>query len=76
MKSLALTAVNNNPSLAGGFASEKLFFGEHKRYAVYAVHTRFDAVSWFVADAETPDEFGLASLVRQEPSLELAVDGL
>lgn len=60
--------IRNDPSRAGQRASRRaLFFGPHKRFAVYAVHTRFEAVQWFVSDAETPDlETGLpASIVGQ-----------
>ena len=70
------TELNNNPNLAGCHASNAETFGEFGRYQVYAVHTRFDAVSWFVADAEITDALGYAEIIRQEPSYELAVAGL
>lgn len=68
----------NNPALAGQMASRRKFlFGYGSRYALYAVHTRFDAVQWFVADAEVPDELtGLPSIIRQEASPEEAMRGL
>jgi len=67
-------AQDNNPKQAGELASSKVTFG---RYAVYAVHTRFDNVSWFVADAESVDEVtGGSAIIRQESSFETAVAGL
>lgn len=69
--------MTNNPSLAGQQAAPKQFFGEFRRYAVYPVHTRFDAVSWFVADGEQLDEqTGLAAIIRQSETKEAAMDGL
>ena len=66
----------NDPRRPGQRASVSLTFGEFGRYMLYAVHTRFDAVSWFVQDAETPDAEGYATVIRQEPTPELAVAGL
>lgn len=67
----------NNPSAAGNLASEKVRFGEFGRFAVFAVHTRFDAVQWLVADAEVTDETtGFAAVVRQCETFEEAVRGL
>lgn len=57
--------VLNNPSKAGKRAGRAKFYGDNSRFAVYPVHTRFDAVAWFVADAENLDEFGLPSVVAQ-----------
>jgi hypothetical protein len=72
-----MTITTNNPKLAGQQAGPKAYFGEHRRFAVYPVHTRFDAVSWFVADAELIDEAtGFASIIRQEATKEAAMDGL
>lgn len=59
----------NNPQRAGARASVIQQFGENNRYAVWAVHTRFNAVEWFVADIDH-------SIIRQEPTYEQAVDGL
>lgn len=67
----------NNPSKAGQLATEKEFFGDYKRFAVAAVHTRFTNVSWFVWDAEQIDEVtGFALVVRQEESKDSAISGL
>ena len=71
------TAPVNNPKLAGQVAGNRELFGECSRYAVYPVHTRFDAVQWFVADAEVIDQkTGLPSIIRQAESRESAVEGL
>jgi hypothetical protein len=67
----------NNPRFAGRQASSKTLFGPCSRYALYAVHTRGDAVQWFVADAESVDaETGLPSIIRQAATAEQAVAGL
>lgn len=68
--------VANNPNVAGSLATPKELFGECGRFAVAAVHTRFDAVEWFVWDAETVDDLGLATVIRQEATREAAVAGL
>lgn len=71
------TANLNDPRRAGADASDSVRFGDCGRYAAYAVHTRGDAVSWFVADAETPDPLTeLASVIRQEDTYAAAVAGL
>lgn len=71
------TAQPNNPALAGRDASAPMLLGPHNRFCLYAVHTRFDAVQWFVADAETLDPVTKApAIVRQEDSPELAVSTL
>jgi hypothetical protein len=63
------TVAANNPRLAGSLASSKRLFGPWHRYAVYAVHTRFDAVEWFVADAEQTDAVtGQPAVIRQAPT--------
>ena len=68
---------SNRPEHAGRQASDKVLFGEHSRYAVYAVHTRFDAVSWFVADAwQSDDETGMPGIIRQESSFQAAIKDL
>lgn len=66
----------NDPKQAGTRAAEKEYFGVFRRFAVYPVHTRFDDVKWFVADSETPDELGHASIIRQEDSRAAAIQGL
>ena len=47
--------IKNKPELAGTIASKKTLHAPRSRFATYAVHARFDAVEWLVADAETKD---------------------
>jgi len=54
MAFLSFPSISNDVSLAGSLAAPKQFFGEFRRYAVAPVHTRFDAVEWFVWDADVP----------------------
>ena len=69
--------MQNIKQLAGRLATCKLLFGPHSRYAVAAVHTRFDAVEWFVWDAETIDyQSRSPGVIRQEPTLHKAIAGL
>ena len=66
----------NNPNLKGSFAGPKVLFGDFSRYAVAPVHTRFDAVEWFVWDAHRLDDAGLPEVIRQAESFGDAVLGL
>ena len=66
----------NDPSLAGKLAAPKNLFGQHSRYAIAPVHTRFDAIEWFVWDAQKNDENGNPDVIRQKPTLEKALAGL
>ena len=66
----------NRPADAGKLAHHKLLFGEANRYAIAPVHTRFDAVQWFVWDAETPDLDGNPTIIRQNNKFEDAIAGL
>ena len=67
----------NYTHLAGKPAIEKELFGDRCRYAVYAIHTRSDAVEWIVLDAETLDEkTGRPSEIRQASSRSSAMEGL
>lgn len=64
----------NNPKTKGALAGKRLFFGSFDRYAVAPVHTRFDAVTWFVWDAEVIDEVTEnPAVIRQEDSFEAAI---
>jgi len=49
----------NTPALKGKRAGKTRFYGPHSRFALYPIHTRFERVAWVVADAETPDHYGL-----------------
>lgn len=68
----------NNPHKSGQRASEKVIFGDYSRYALYAIHTRFDCVWWIVQDTETLDPIvmDMPAIIRQEVKLEDAIDGL
>ena len=67
----------NTPNLAGQYASKQILFGESSRYAVYAVHTRFESVCWVVVDAESSDSKNfLPEIIRQESSFDKAIEGL
>lgn len=43
------------------------------RFSVFAVHTRFDAVQWFVEDVENVDHLGLSIVVGQHETREAAI---
>ena len=67
----------NNPSLRGQPAARKQFFGPRGRYAVAPIHTRFDALEWFVWDAEhSLSTMSRTEVIRQAASLEEALLGL
>ena len=57
-------------------AARKQFFGQSSRFAVAPVHTRFDAVEWFVWDASLTMDNELTPVIRQASTLEKAVRGL
>ncbi len=53
------TTIANDPARKGELAADKKLFGPRNnpyRYAVAPVHSRFDSVSWFVWDAESPGD--------------------
>lgn len=68
----------NCPELRGGRACKPTSFGDFGRYAVFAIHTRGDAVEWFVEDAEQADpKFpSRPAIIRQAPTRDEAVSGL
>lgn len=69
--------IRNNPAMKGSLAARKQFFGEFGRYAVAPVHTRFDAVEWFVWDAHHPlSDLNHAEVIRQADTLDDAIKGL
>lgn len=71
------TTIRNNPALRGSLATKKQFFGTNSRYAVAPIHTRFDAVEWFVWDAEHPlSNMSRAEVIRQAATLDEAIRGL
>lgn len=69
-------SLTNNQSLRGKLAARKQLFGAYSQYAVAPVHTRFDAVEWFVWDADRLDKHGLPEVIRQAPTLDEAISGL
>lgn len=70
-------AIVNNPALHGQPAARKQLFGTNSRYAIAPVHTRFDAVEWFVWDAEHPlSTMDRAEVIRQAATLDEALAGL
>lgn len=73
-----LKTPKNNKALAGQRATDKVIFGPYSRYALYAVHSRFDDVVWFVDDMDQldcviPDK---PKVIRQEISWIDAINGL
>lgn len=72
----SIVQTTNRPQFAGYAASSFVLFGEYDRYKVQAFHTRFDAIEWHVTDAETLDDLGLPTIIRQAPTFEQAVAGL
>jgi hypothetical protein len=68
--------IPNNNDHAGRPASDKVTFGPWHRYCVYAIHTRFDNILWFVTDAEKIDALGYHDVIRQEDTFDAAIAGL
>lgn len=67
----------NNPAIKGQPATRKQFFGPRGRYAVAPIHTRFDALEWFVWDAEhSLSDISHAEVIREAATLEEAISGL
>ncbi len=77
MTALSFPAVQNNPALRGSLAARKQFFGDNRRFAIAPVHTRFEAVEWFVWDAEHAlSDMSHAEVIRQAATMEEALRGL
>ena len=68
-------AKQNDPAKAGQRASRPVCFGELSRYSVFAVHTRFDSVAWFVQDVQELDDAGLPLVMRICATFDDAVKG-
>lgn len=69
--------IKNRPQWAGYRATPKCIFGEANRYAVYAMHTTGDNVTWYVDDAEAiewPDTVPVR--IREAGTLEEALENL
>lgn len=73
---LRLTATANDPARRGQKASPVLSFGPRGRFSVYAIHTRFDDVQWFVTDSNLTYGDGRPFVIRQEPCFDSAIAGL
>jgi len=72
-----MTNPTNDPKKAGELAAPKQTFGFASRFAIAPVHTRFDAVSWFIFDADrTDDVTGAPLAIVQEDTEELALGRL
>jgi hypothetical protein len=70
-------ALLNDPTRKGQLAASKRLFGDYRRYAVAPIHTRFDALEWFVWDAMSWEPDGTnPAVIRQASSEEEAVEGL
>jgi hypothetical protein len=70
-------ALTNNHLLKGQLACKKELFGGFSRYAVYAVHTRFDRVEWQVADCDVIDPVtGGPGIIRQGDTKREVLEGL
>ena len=76
------STIINDPTRKGELAAGKQVFGPNNRYAVAPVHSRFDAVGWFVWDTETPGDnydpiMGFEpAIIRIVSSYEEAIAGL
>ena len=66
----------NDPRRAGELVARKKLFGDHSRYAIAPVHSRFHTICWFVWDAERLDETGRPEVIRQERTMLKALEGL
>lgn len=66
----------NDPTQPGSLACRKRYWETSQGcFAVAAIHTRFDAVEWFVWLAA--ESFGEPpAVIRQEPTFDTAVSGL
>jgi hypothetical protein len=67
--------IRNDPTRAGQLAARLRLFGDWNRYGVAPVHTRFDAVEWFVWDAQVIVN-DRPNVIRQGASEKAAVAGL
>ena len=57
--------IKNDPTRKGELAAPKTLFGDYSRFAVAPIHTRFDAVQWFIWDAHKLDSDGKPDVIRQ-----------
>lgn len=72
-----IEAIQNDKTMAGQLASDEEIFGERHNFLIAAIHTRFNAVIWFVWDTETFDEIaGHIAIIRQTETRDQAIKGL
>ena len=57
--------IANKPELKGTLAARKELHGPLSRFAIAPLHTRFEAVQWFVWDANILDDTGHAEAIGQ-----------
>ena len=57
--------IQNEAAKAGQNAAGPIFFGANFEIEVVPVHTRFEAVSWFVIDRTDVDEFDMPPVIGQ-----------
>ena len=67
---------SNDPTRKGELAARKQTFGAFRRFAVAPIFTRFEALEFFVWDAEAARDGEPAPVIRQAASLEEALAGL
>jgi hypothetical protein len=73
----APVAETNNAAKRGLRASAVVRFGPVLRFAAFAVHTRFDAVQWFIADDLVLDPLtGRPEIIGQAATFDAAIAGL
>jgi phosphoketolase len=60
---------NLNPSRI----ANQTIFGEAKRFCLVEFYTRYGTTTWFVKDAEQPDENGYSTVVFQAETKEAAL---
>jgi hypothetical protein len=76
-KNLNLNPINNPVKKGHIVKNTTLEFGQYLRYKVFAVHSRFGKVAWFVEDSTLKDSItGGHEVIRQEESFEEATKGL
>jgi hypothetical protein len=67
----------NDPTRAGDLAAGVERFGPGRRYALYPVHTRFDALAWMVEDSARLDPVtGLPAVIRQGETRRATLESL
>jgi hypothetical protein len=71
-------AYANDPTKAGKRASVAIRFASKingREFAIFAVHTRFDAVSWLLVDCDNLDPANMPTIRRQADTFAEAMAG-